>query len=103
MKSSGVFMDLWQQCSRDHETLSNNDGIEFTTRITRIGGYEMSKLFYEICYLDVPLFFKKKLFFWRVESCLHELYVAELCFAVFDDSLWRQEKESCIVGMGQIS
>ena len=104
-----IFKNFWDKYSAEHGTrgaLPNNDGTEFTIRIVTQANlgfrYFMKfqshflKFRSEICF-----FFKGKVVFGRIECYQCKLYVVG-CFTVFDDSLQRHGKKSCMVGMGQI-
>ena len=101
---------MWHKYSAEHGTkgaLPKNDETEFTIRIemqANLGFRDFMKFQSHSLKLhgETRVFLKEKLFFGRIECCQRTLYVVGLCFTVFDDSLRRHGKKSCMVGMCQI-
>ena len=104
-----IFKNLWHKYSAEHGTrgaLPNNDGTEFTIRIVtqaNLGFRDFMK--FQSHFLkfrsEICFFLKEKLFSEEL-NVINASFVVGLCFTVFDDSLRRHGKKSCMVGMGQI-
>ena len=87
--------------------LPNNDGTEFTIRIVtqaNLGFRDFMK--FQSHFLkfrsEICFFFLKEKLFSEELNVINASFVVGLCFTVFDDSLRRHGKKSCMVGMGQI-